>query len=433
MSGGAGPGAGAGREHVVVLHRWRDRHARYTSYLDHATTYVTYVSTELGLSSVPEEAAAVRLVPATDRLPEVRAALEALVAEFGPASRLVALNEGDLDTAAELRAAFGLPGQTPGGLDRFRDKLTMVRHVEAAGVPVPRSADAGSAEDVRRFAAEHGWPVVVKPRRGTASRGVLVLHGEADLTAHADVFGPELREPRIVQSFVADPVLHLDGLWTGDGLGPWRAARYLNSCEEFTKGTFLGSIELDDPELLGPLGEFTARAAAALGDGEPWVFHMEAFLGSGPDGTPHPVFLEAGSRVGGAEIPFVWREVHGLDLMAAAVDIQLGRAPEATPVTPDEPAATAGWLLLPLPVPPPCRVTGASWDREGSEGGPYAHVVPEPGSLIPQVGGYEHVGGRFRFRGASGQEVEAAIRKTAGSFALDCEPLTPDAPRPAGP
>ncbi|MEV5973395.1 biotin carboxylase [Streptomyces sp. NPDC051921] len=433
-------------DHVVVLHRWRDRHARYAAYLDHRAHRVTYVTTELGRSSVPEDAAAVRTVGATDDPVETRAAVAELVERFGPPSRLVALNEGDLDNAAALRSAFGLPGQTPAELERFRDKLTMVRLVDAAGVRVPAYADADTAEDVRAFAERHGWPVVVKPRRGTASRGVLPLRSEAELDAHAEVFLPHRHEPRIVQSFVADPVLHVDGLWTGAALGAWRASRYVNNCEEFTKGSFLGSVEVDDPEVLGPLADFTAAAAEALGDGRPWVFHMEVFLGQAPDGSPRPVFLEAGARVGGGEIPFVWREVHGLDLMAAAADIQLGRRPavpavgpgaaasvgpgsaDTTPAPPAQDAtaalgrATAGWLLVPLPVPPPCEVTAVSWATAAGESGPYAQVVPGPGQVVPAVGGYEHVAARFRFRGPSSRSVEAAIRKTAESFAMSCRP-----------
>ncbi|MFD3567906.1 acetyl-CoA carboxylase biotin carboxylase subunit family protein [Streptomyces sp. NPDC058667] len=431
---------GTGPRHVVVLHRWRDRHARYAAYLDHRALRVTYVTTDLGRSSVPEEAAAVRTVRATDDPVETRAAVGELIERFGPVTRLVALNEGDLDTAAELRVAFGLPGQTPAELERFRDKLTMVRLVDAAGVRVPEYAAADTAEDVRAFAGRHGWPVVVKPRRGTASRGVLLLHAGDELDAHAGIFLPDRHEPRIVQSFVADPVLHVDGLWTGGTLGAWRVSRYVNNCEEFTKGSFLGSVEVDDPEVLGPLADFTAAAAEALGDGRPWVFHLEVFLGRDSDGSPRPVFLEAGARVGGGEIPFVWREVHGLDLMSAAADIQLGRPPtvpavDREPAAPSVPSAasvpdttgadrytTAGWLLLPLPVPPPCEVTAVSWAAGDGEDGPYARVVPEPGQVLPAVGGYEHVAARFRFRGASSRSVEAAIRKTAESFAMSCRP-----------
>jgi hypothetical protein len=36
---------------------------------------------------------------------------------------------------------------------------------------------------------------------------------------------------------------------------------------------------------------------------------------------------------------------------------------------------------------------------------------------------YEHVGGRFRFRGSSSADVEAAILATAAAFRVSGEPL----------
>lgn len=54
------------------------------------------------------------------------------------------------------------------------DKVRTQQLLEAAGVPTPRSVacEARGFEDARRFAAEIGWPVVVKPRCGGQGRGV---------------------------------------------------------------------------------------------------------------------------------------------------------------------------------------------------------------------------------------------------------------------
>ncbi|MFF2148178.1 acetyl-CoA carboxylase biotin carboxylase subunit family protein [Kitasatospora sp. NPDC058190] len=402
---------------MLVIHRWRDRYADYAGYLDHATHHVSYLTTSLGRESVPAEAAAVVVVDATDDLAAVRGAAEALVARFGRPAALVALNEGDLDTAAVLRAELGCPGRGPAEQDRFRDKLAMVSAAARAGVAVPAFADAPGPEAVREFGDRHGWPIVLKPRRGTASRGVRILGSAAELDEATAALADE---PHLVQSYLPDPIVHIDGLWDGTALGPWRASRYLNSCRAFNDGAYLGSVELDDPELLAHLGEFTARAVAALDPG-PWVFHLEAFVADSGAGTPRITFLEAGARVGGAEIPFLWREVHGIDLMALAFDLQLGRPPAAV-----DPSFTesAGWLLAPLPVEAPCQVVEVSPAPDG----PYAQVVPAEGAVIPKTGGYEHVGARFRFRGASSREVEAALERTAADFRLRCRPLPAPVP-----
>lgn len=401
-------------EHILVIHRWRDRHAHYEDYIDHGRATVTYVTTSLGRASVPDGAAAVVEVAATDDLALVGEAADGLVSRFGPPRRVVALNEGDLDTAALLREHLRCVGQSPEELARFRDKLTMAEVVAGAGIPVPVFADAPDRGAVEAFGDAHGWPLVVKPRRGTASRGVMVLSSPDDLGVLAGL----APEPRLVQRYCGDPIFHIDGLWTGTELGPWRASRYLNTCVSFTTGAVLGSVEVDDAAVLEPLGKFTAAVAGALSD-EPWVFHLEAFVGRTDDGGVRLTFLEAGYRVGGAEIPFLWREVHGIDLMRAAVDVQLGREPELA-----DPGLgnTGGWLLVPTPVPAPCKVLVADLDV-APEDGPYAHVVPTAGWTIPKVGGYEHVGGRFRFRGACTDDVEHAIVTTASAFRLECEPV----------
>lgn len=399
-------------DHILVIHRWRDRYALYENYIDHSAHRVSYVTTVLGRQSIPESAAGIVTVRATDDFHQVKQAADTLSVRFGTPTRVVALNEGDLDTAALLRAQLGCPGQSPMELARFRDKLTMTELVAGAGIRTPAFADAPDADSVREFADVHGWPVIVKPRRGTASRGVMRLDS-AEQLGELEALEPEAR---LVQTLCPDTIFHIDGLWTGTALGPWTASRYVNTCVDFTEGQTLGSVEEDDPELLGPLGKFTAAVSAALGGRRPWVFHLEVFVGTEESGAPRLTFLEAGCRVGGAEIPFIWREVHGVDLMSAAAAIQVGREPVLEPVPH---GSTGGWLLVPTPVPAPCEVVGATLPPTSGPA-PYATVVPQIGYVMPKVGGYEHVGARFRFRGGTTHEVEKSILATADQFTLDC-------------
>lgn len=401
-------------EHVVVVHRWRDNYALYEEYLDHRAIDVSYIVTPLAASSVPESAAAIEVVSRTDDLAEMVTAVGRLCQRFGSPSRIVALNEGDLDAVAEIRVLLGCPGETPQSQAVFRDKHTMAATVAAAGVSTPRFAAVSSESEVLRFLEQEGGPIIVKPRFGTASRGVVRIDTAEDVRGLADV--PD--EPLLAQSFCSAPIFHIDGVWSGSELGAWRASRYLNTCVDFTVGAPLGSVEVDDLKLLRHLGEFCTAALAALSAG-PVVFHMEAFVQVHADRGPDITFLEVGGRVGGAEIPFLWREVHGLDLAAAATAIQLGR-----PV-PEQPAAASdevgGWLLIPTPVPAPCRIDRI--EHEPAEFGPYLTIVAPVGYCIPKVGGYEHVGARMRFRASTSAEVEKAVRNAAERFRLYCSPV----------
>ncbi|WP_329312456.1 ATP-grasp domain-containing protein [Streptomyces sp. NBC_01262] len=411
------------RPHVVVIHRWRDSYAHYGDYLDHERYAVTYVTTEVGEPGVPAGAAEVLLVRATDDLPSVRRAVGQLASRHGAPSAVVALKEDDLLVAARLRAEWDCPGPSAAALLPFRDKYVMTQAIAARRLPVPAFAPAPDADAVRGFAAGHGWPVVLKPRIGSSSEGVILLDGPDELAA-VD-FGA--RSPSIVQVCDPNPIYHVDGLFQDGRTEVLRASRYLNTCLGFRTGDALGSVEEDDPEVLAAIGLWTPRFLAAL-SADPVVFHLELFVERPPGGPVRCSFLEVGARVGGAEIPFLWREVHGYDLMEAAFRLQLGERPHP-PRLPAAPHGdtTAGWLLIPAPAERPCRIDLVT-PMVGRDPGPYAESLLMPGDVLPAADAYyEHVGGRFRFRGRSSAEVEQAIRATAEDFKVTAQPLHPAA------
>jgi biotin carboxylase len=405
------------RPHIVVINRWQERYAEYGRYLDHERYRVSYVTTAVGLASVPPQAAAIVPVHATDDLVAVRAAVRDLAMFYGPPAAVVALKEDDLLVGAELRQEWQCPGPLPHDLLAFRDKGLMCQAIQQAGLPVPAFAEAHDADAVRDFAVEHGWPVIVKPHIGSSSAGVVRLDGPADLAGVR--FGAE---PLLVQAYCPDPIYHVDGVFDGRDVVTYRASRYLNTCLGFRGGSVLGSVEDDDPVLDRAIGEAATRFLAALSNA-PTVFHLEIFVGSDAQSRPVCAFLEVGARTGGAEIPFVWREVHGYDLMEAATCIQLGwDIPSVGPAGPGT-GAVSGWLLVPAPAARPCRITEAT-PMVGRVPGPYAESVLRPGQVLPAADAYyEHVGGRFRFRGATSAEVERAIVATAAHYRVAAEEL----------
>jgi biotin carboxylase len=401
-------------EHVIIIHRWTDRYADYAAYIDHAAHRVSYVTTERAARNLPADAAGVRLVGSTEAGKAVREAVGELAGRIGAPTAIVALQETDLDLAADLRDEYALPGQRSADLQPLRDKLLMAQRLDASGVPVPATAAVTDHAAVNAFADRHGWPVLLKPRRGTASVGITRIDSAEQLAAY--VFPPDI--PMLVQPWLPHAVLHVDGVYTGGGLGVWRASRYLSTCLDFTSGAALGSVEIDDAEALERIGKITESAARAL-FAEASVFHLELF----EDEAGVLTVLEIGGRPGGAEVPFVWREVHGVDLMAAAFAHQAG-TPDRSGRPVEGPSPVAGWLLVPPSVPAPCRVRSV---ESCLDAGPYAEVLPGVGQLL-RGGGYEHAGARFRFRGGSTREVEGAILRTLGRATLTCTPVDDAAP-----
>lgn len=404
-------------QHLVILHRWTDRYALYTDYVDHATWTVSYVTIDRARVGVPPEAAAVRIVPRMEDLPAVSAAVAELIELYGKPARIVALHEVDLDMAAVLRERLDVPGDLPAQLHPFRDKWAMYQRLHDNDVPMPATTPVPDTAAIVRFADEHGWPLIVKPARGTASIDVARLDTAAQAWAY--VFPPG--QAMIAQEFRDSEILHVDGI-VGDGeLGPWRASRYVNNPFEFTMGAPLGSVEIDDSALLGPIEEITRRTVLTMSRA-PWVFHLELLLGD-RDGRVELSVLELGARPGGAEVPFVWRDVHGIDLVKAAFEIQLGQSPSSG--RPDVAVSGyGGWLLVPWPVPRPCTVMASARRDEDGEG-PYFAQVPAAGRILAAVAGYEHSGARFRFRGGSSAEIEAAIDRTVEGLDLRCAAIDP--------
>lgn len=70
--------------HVVVIHRWRAEYVDYAAVLDHTVNRVTYITTEVGRTRVPDLAAGVEIVANTDDLVAVRRAVSALAERHGP-------------------------------------------------------------------------------------------------------------------------------------------------------------------------------------------------------------------------------------------------------------------------------------------------------------------------------------------------------------
>jgi len=81
-------------------------------------------------------------------------------------------------------AAAGVPLRpSPEALVHAQDKLVMRERLSAMGIPCPPFAAVETLADLRGFAAVHGWPVILKARRGGYDgRGVWQL-GDVDEAA----------------------------------------------------------------------------------------------------------------------------------------------------------------------------------------------------------------------------------------------------------
>ncbi|HEY4624578.1 MAG TPA: 5-(carboxyamino)imidazole ribonucleotide synthase [Blastococcus sp.] len=97
-----------------------------------------------------------------------------------------------------LEAAGHRVAPGPAALVHAQDKLVLRRALAQAGEPQPAWAQAERADDVTAFAAEHGWPVVLKtPRGGYDGKGVFVVDTPDEAAELLDRHGTLLVEARV--------------------------------------------------------------------------------------------------------------------------------------------------------------------------------------------------------------------------------------------
>ncbi len=392
--------------------RWENELSRPEDLIDQKRYHVTYVCDPSGQSGVPVGAEDVHFIPDFSHVDDVLDLTDRLVAKNGPYDYVVAFSEYLLDLAAVIRERHGIQGLKPQEVDRFRDKTVMKTVLAEAGIPVPRWAACRSAEQILSDAESFGFPLIFKPVRGASSQGVHKVASTDELRTRCAV--PNLKEYEIEQ-YIEGDLLHADGVVDRHGKCLFMSiSRYISNCLAFEHGEPLGSIIQTDEAVQAECQPFVLRCLSALKLRES-AFHLEFF-----DTGRELVFLEIGARVPGADVPYVIRDVFGVNLYRLWVDVMLGN-----PVEPRLRASSqsGGWLMIPRPQPLPQKVIDSA-SLMGEVPFLYRELVPRPGDILEKTGGYATLqGGRFLFRGGSQGEIAGAMNTALRKYSLTAVPL----------
>lgn len=252
--------------------------------------------------------------------------------------RIVAASEYDLLRAARLSERWKVPGRPLDETLRYRDKARMKAALDAGSVPVTRWATVDDPTSLLDAARTLEFPVVVKPRRGAASRGVHVLADEADLRAfllRSAAFSGDRSADLLLERYVSGDFYQVDG-YVRDGaiMLCWPSQTTPNL--DLANGQPLIStmLEPSDRKLPG-LVKITEQALGALGLPEVGLFHAEIF-DSPRDGL---LVNEIGARLGGGRIEEVLRRAFGVDPLEWYVRALFGNVTAST-----QPSLTPGVL-----------------------------------------------------------------------------------------
>lgn len=217
---------------------------------------------------------------------------------------------------AEARDELRLPGIGAEVARNFRDKNRMKDVLRKAGIPVARQALVKCADDARRFVAEVGYPIVLKPIAGFGARNTQRASDDVSLSTALNALLPSADNPVQAEEFVRGEehtfeTVMIDGqpVW-------WSSVQYLPSPLQVLENAWMQYClvmprETDAPHVKA-FQAINAKALQALGlrDG---ISHMEWFLRA--DGSP--VVSEVGARPPGANIMPLLSAAHGADPWAA--------------------------------------------------------------------------------------------------------------------
>ncbi len=139
------------------------------------------------------------------------------VARHRRVSRVVALEEYDIVTAAHLREHLCLPGMGATTARCFQDKLAMRAKAREAGIPQAEFVPLFNFEVIDEFMRRTPPPWMLKPRIGASSMGIRKLHHPEDVwRAIADLDAREAFHENsgfhLLERYISGDVYHVDSL-----------------------------------------------------------------------------------------------------------------------------------------------------------------------------------------------------------------------------
>lgn len=242
--------------------------------------------------------------------------------KWGRVDRLLSFLEQLQVPVAQARDALGIPGMGAEVALNFRNKNRMKALLREAGLPVAKQQLIRSADDARRFVAEVGYPIVIKPVAGLGSQGTMRCNHDEDLYAALEAHLPSAGNPVQAEEFVRGAEHSFETV-TINGRPVWHSGSYyLPGPLQVLENPWMQYCVVLPREHLMPHQEAfrptNVRAIQALGI-QTALSHMEWFLR--PDGST--VINEVGARPPGVQLMPMMGLAHGVDMWAKWAELMV--------------------------------------------------------------------------------------------------------------
>ncbi len=243
--------------------------------------------------------------------------------------RLEATVEAHIMPAAKVREQCAIPGTSVRTAWLCRDKPSMKEALRAAGIPCAQSTSAESAADVRDFAAQTGFPLILKPRAGAGASGTVRVANMEELAQALPEFQLERGHSIAVEEFIEGHEGFLDTIAINGEVAHEFISHYFPNVLEAMRARWISpqivaTNRVDSPGY-DELKDMARRVIKALDIGTS-ATHMEWFFG--PKGLK---FSEIGCRPPGVGQWDVYAAANDLDIYRewamALVHGRIGQAP----------------------------------------------------------------------------------------------------------
>ena len=237
--------------------------------------------------------------------------VRSVIAQLGPVHRLLGALEELQVPLGEVRAQLGIPGMTGTTARNFRDKARMKEVLRAQGLPCARHRRVRTAAEARAFAAQVGYPLIVKPTEGSGARNTFRVEDEAQLD-ETIALGARDGET-LLEEFVHGEESSFDSVFRRGRMEWFSTCHYIPGPLEVLEKPWIQWCVLIPREARHPryfdIAAIAERALRALGM-EDGLSHLEWFRR--PDGSV--AISEVGARPPGAQFVSLMSYAYATDM-----------------------------------------------------------------------------------------------------------------------
>ena len=225
--------------------------------------------------------------------------------------RVVALDEFDLEQAAEIREHMRIPGMGTTTAGCYRDKLAMRVIARALGFLVPEFCRVLNYDELREYMERVPAPWLLKPRREASALGIRRIEEPVQLWRILDDLGDE-QSHYLLEQFVPGEIFHVDSIVSESEVKFQVAHQYGRPPMQVMHegGVFTTRTVDRESRDARELTALNASLAPSLGMVR-GVTHAE-YIRAHADGRYY--FLEIAARVGGAFIADLVETATGVNL-----------------------------------------------------------------------------------------------------------------------